>query len=106
MRTTLVLIEFWAIGPRDGQLGFRHGTLRGLPGLLPRGQPTGVCLDLLGLRRRPPPAQQPWPSREGHVPAGRVPGHFLRAKNAAFDGTVAVPAGHLEGVVPTATPTM
>ena len=36
---------------------------------------------------------------EGHVPAGRIPGHLQRVGHEALDGAGAFPAGNIEGLV-------
>ena len=54
---------------------------------------------LLGLCRHSAPAEPSRRPGEGHVPAGRVAVHIQRAGHAALDGTGAVQAGDLDGVV-------
>ena len=60
--------------------------------------PARAGLDLLRLRRLPKRAGRRRRPDQGHVPAGRVPGHLQRIGHEAADGAGAVAAGNFGGV--------
>ncbi len=53
----------------------------------------------LGVEVDEAAALRAWRQGEGHVPAGRVPGHLQRVGHAATDGTGAVQAGHTKSLI-------